>query len=518
MAFIPDKNFNYDIFISYTHIDNETTGQSQQGWVDDFYEQLSLKLKKVVGKSVSIWRDVRRIDPAQAFGDEVNKALRESAILLSLTSRNSLFESPYCEQERQDFYAKIQNDSYGTKINSHNRVINVLLYNIPYQQWPKEYGLVEDASTGFKFYEPIPGDTEDSLGMSLKPGSEAFEQNLNLLVSSLNRLLVAFKMKALASKTVTEQETPAPEGSFKIYFAEVSDTLSKLRKKTITGLQELDGIHIATKLPSYYSAAEHETVAKDLLKSVDLSIHLLNEFPGIPIDEEPGYSYPFKQAELSLQTAKSQFIWVPQSFKINEIDEDEQKYRTFLANLESDPPKSPDFVYCKSLKSDLLELIQKRVEVLKAPQRKSDKASVKPGVLLDCHIHDEAPTYDLAEILEQAGLQTRVFTQKEKEPESKLKYYERVLGDFNKLMIYFGNVNCYWVIERLKIVQKSVIKNDYPLNNCTIYLAPPQKSIEDVKLIFQHIQEPDFKQRKLHLDMIDNSADFNPKKLKPILQ
>ena len=73
MAFIPDKNFKYDIFISYTHIDNTTTDKNKKGWVDDFYEQLSLKLKKVVGKSVAIWRDVRHIDSAQAFGDEVKK-------------------------------------------------------------------------------------------------------------------------------------------------------------------------------------------------------------------------------------------------------------------------------------------------------------------------------------------------------------------------------------------------------------------------------------------------------------
>jgi hypothetical protein len=60
MAYVPD--FEYDIFISYAHVDDLTTPGEAKGWITTFEEFLAVLLSKKVGRigSVKIWRDPTR--------------------------------------------------------------------------------------------------------------------------------------------------------------------------------------------------------------------------------------------------------------------------------------------------------------------------------------------------------------------------------------------------------------------------------------------------------------------------
>jgi hypothetical protein len=79
------SGYNNDVFISYSHIDNQPFGDPGGGWVDIFHEHLQNFVNVHVGRRTNVWRD-RRLTGAEVFSDEIEQQLRSSAVLVSVIS------------------------------------------------------------------------------------------------------------------------------------------------------------------------------------------------------------------------------------------------------------------------------------------------------------------------------------------------------------------------------------------------------------------------------------------------
>lgn len=66
----PMTQFDYDIFISYAHIDNRTLQQDQDGWIAMLHKALELRLAMLLGEDVRIWRD-QKLSGNDRFDDEI---------------------------------------------------------------------------------------------------------------------------------------------------------------------------------------------------------------------------------------------------------------------------------------------------------------------------------------------------------------------------------------------------------------------------------------------------------------
>lgn len=239
MSYLP--GFEHDIFISYSWIDDETSSPDEKGWVEQFDKELQIRLKKVVSKRLVVWRD-RRIEGTHVFNDVLEKVIKATAVFLSLTTPNCLQDSPYCELERKAFFEKAQEEDFGLSVACRFRVVNVLLYNIPHAEWPAEYGKDQDASSGFRFYQ-LDSDAEpDDLGKPLDPGSAEFDKSLDRLVRSLRSILMAMNLE------ITVTPALQPPGGFNIFFANISETLSKTKKNILAQLAEHD-VQVLPKAP-----------------------------------------------------------------------------------------------------------------------------------------------------------------------------------------------------------------------------------------------------------------------------
>jgi hypothetical protein len=53
------NTFEWDIFISYSHIDNQHYSDYPQGWIDYLQERLEIRLAQLLGRTPNIWRDKR---------------------------------------------------------------------------------------------------------------------------------------------------------------------------------------------------------------------------------------------------------------------------------------------------------------------------------------------------------------------------------------------------------------------------------------------------------------------------
>jgi hypothetical protein len=351
MGFI--KGFEYDIFISYAHIDNVAFPGQADGWIEQFYKNLNLMLARLAGRmdDVKIWWDTKKLDGNVVFDHSIESGIKKSAIMICLNSPGYI-ASDYCKQELDAFYQKAKNEKYGVQIGERSRIVNVLLNNIPFNKWPKELG----GTTGFRFHD---AQEKDDFGDTFDTLSVEFRKQMQDLRDAVWNLLNQFPQEE-------KVEVPDPVDEFKIYFGEVADTLRTPRKRVITELEK-KGFKVLLGIPPPDESVAHEQATKDALKTADLSIHLLDEYPGREIIGTPDIWYPQKQVEIALNSGKAQMIWVPAETDLSVIED--EKYKTFLTGLENGGASNKQLEFIRGSKSTLAQEITDYATQVMAQQR-----------------------------------------------------------------------------------------------------------------------------------------------------
>jgi hypothetical protein len=101
MSYVP--GFRYDLFVSYASEDN------QDGWVEHFQSRLTAELARLLGRPFSdrtVYFDKLRLKVGQAYPEELDKAARDSALLVVLLSP-SYSTSDWCSRERHEFQKRL---------------------------------------------------------------------------------------------------------------------------------------------------------------------------------------------------------------------------------------------------------------------------------------------------------------------------------------------------------------------------------------------------------------------------
>ena len=472
MAYI--KGYEYDIFISYCHIDNEESNKRNTGWVERFYNELTVLLRRSIGtRDISIWWDSKRLDGSIVFDDAIAEAIKRSAIFICLNSP-SFLRSEYCQKELRSFYRHAEQDPHGLKLKNHYRILNLLLFNIPYAEWPKELS----GTTGFSFHD---AQEEEEQGYTLAVKSGKFKTQLHKLKDAVIALINEFGQ--------APAKAPQDPG-FAIYFSDVSDSLSTQRERTITELQK-KGYKVHYDIPPPYEPAEHEQAVKAKLEQAHLSVHLLDQFKGRKIAGQELIWYPQKQLELSLEIDKPKLIWIPEEIKISEVEE--EQYKNFLLTLETGETFSEKTSYIRGKKSRLLQEILDLAEVLK--KRQDQTAPESLSVLLDAHYVDQYSAYDLCKNLVEEQIHPFLNPQ-EIDPRTNMQFLEDRIRSVKKLVFFYGKVSGQWIEERFIAAKQYILDSEYPIKDFLLFLMPPVKNPDEISLQFGVPK----------IDVIDNSA------------
>lgn len=481
MAYIP--GYTYDIFISYSHVDNATVSNQGPGWIEQFYMNLNLYLSKRIGKMdvVKIWWDSRKLDGSILFDQSIEEGIRQSAIMISLMSPAYL-SSDYCKKELDLFSKKAMAESLGPKIGDRSRLLNILLNNIPFTEWPAEFS----GTTGFPFHD---SSSKEELGDPLDTANPMFSTQLKTLRDSIMNLFGDFmKMNSAAPVSVAD---PVREGPV-LYFGEVADTLRAIRKRTMEELEK-NGFNLISGIPPPDEPAAHESKVSESLAKADLSIHLLDAYPGKEIPGATDEWYPAVQAELALKHAKSTLLWVPSELDLNSVEE--VGYRQFLQGLEAGRSSTGKYDYVRGSKSTLTQQIMDLAGQLKSTQP-GKPAKGQVSVLLDTHFTDQLGAMDLGRILLENQIQPFINPQ-EDDPKKNINILADRISQVSKLIFYYGKVSRDWVLERMSAALQLIVANNFPVEEFYIFLAPPNKDPGDISL----------KQRFLKVSVIDHSGD-----------
>jgi hypothetical protein len=485
MAYVP--NFEFDIFISYAHVDDLTTPGETKGWITMFEEFLTVYLSRKIGRidSVKIWRD-RTLDGSQLFDETIENRIKGSALFLAFTSTGYL-TSEYCRKELQWFYKNASCGQLGINVGDRMRVLNVLLNNIPEKEWPEYFG----KTSGYDFYV---AENKEDLGYPIKTAGEQFEERLRKLVEAIYRTLTAIR-EVVAPKPFTTTSSKT------IYLADTADSLVRYRKRLLNDLGPK--VRIVSNIPPPYEAAGHESKVIEAIKQADLSVHLLDELPGREIQGEEGKSYPQKQVELGLKYAKSQFIWVPNTLELETVED--AGYRSFIDQLQNGHRGNSNYCFIKGSASSIGREL---TEILERPAvgAQNGKPAGVSGALVDTHLKDQLHAFTLSQFLIQKSIQPYI-NPEEDDPQKNMKVLEERLKQVNKLIVIFGDVAEQWVRARLAVAVQIAITARVQLKTCGVYFAPPRKRGPDKIFDLPFLPVYEF----------DNSDISNPQYLGPML-
>lgn len=483
------SGFEYDVFISYAHLDNKTASDRERGWVDLFKDSLEIALDQMHGQAgqFKLWYDDRNLDGSMLFDERIKKGIDDSAVMLCFSSP-AYFKSKYCTKERLWFLDKAARESYGVQVDDRHRMVTLFLNQIPRGSWPDDY----QGRTGFPFYEAA---HKQDLGMRLLPDEREFIRQLNGLSSAVYALLQGLReapapLVVTSPPVIAEPEpdsttTPAkdepdhekPRDKPIIFMAEVSDTLQKVRKRTVLELEK-EGYTVRSSLPPPYASEAHDAAVKEALEEASLSVHLLNEYPGREIDDLDEAYYSHQQASMALEFGKQQLIWVPKNLELDEVEE--PNYKQFLTELESGALSNERLEYIKGMKSGISREVLDLMQLLESKAKSQQTAVQQTAVLLETHLSDQFFAFDLGKRLLEHGIQPFVNPQDDNPRQNIEKINERI-DQVSQLIFLFGQASRDWVHERIKATLKHLIGLDLPPKQFSVILFPEKKNPEEAK-------------------------------------
>lgn len=484
MGYVP--GFDHDVFLSYAHDNNEDDGVHPR-WVKSFSKQLSVKLLGQVGETVQVWWDDSDLDRSQVFDDVIEKAVRTSAIILSLVSPKYITR-PYCGKELGWF-----TEQGNIKLASgHSRVFTVQLYRMPFADWPAAC----QGTSSFEFFDS----GKDGFSHPLDIDSKAFADKQWDLVGELQKVLD--EMRALRSAPLKPDASADRAAAFSIFLAASCDDLSADRTYLKKELLK-QGIDVISKIPPPHEEKEHTEAARKAIESADLSVHLLGDTPGAPFDEDvPENTYAVAQTKLALDHAQSQVVLVPEAFSLDLIEKG--PYADFMQTLQDRPRQSGRLQIIKAGRQQMLEEIlaaKKSIEDRTA-KAGTDAAQTTRTAFVDLHLKDLPHISDLIAYLADKNITAVTVPSAEQSPTAGMALFEQYLRTSQFFIVVFGSVARDWVANRVGEAFKLIIARQFQ-TRMGIYVAPPEKPAKDVQFQF--------------CDVMLNAKKFDPASIDALL-
>jgi hypothetical protein len=277
-----------------------------------------------------------------------------------------------------------------------------------------------------------------------------FDRQLRKLVEAIARTLDAFPRKAQTAPSAEVQTS-----GISLFLADVHDTLRPFRKRLIAEIG--DKARILDALPPPYPSAEHDRQLEATLQQANLSIHLLDQWPGRVVDDLEEQTYPRLQAESATRHQTPSLIWVPESLAEEEIEDEQQT--AWLGRMEQGELGDTNFQFIRSGRQALIDQV---LQTLPSLQQKSDDG-VPVSFLIDTHQKDQRYAFKLADLLSEKGVEVE-FNKESRDPVKSLTDFEQAVRQVQNLVIMFGKVAPAWLKGRMQTTVK-VIADQLQKNN-----------------------------------------------------
>lgn len=446
------SRFDYDIFVSYAHIDNEPIIEGESGWISEFHLILEKRLSMLLGEKPRIWRDLK-LRGNDRFDDVIAEGFRNSALFVSVLSPRYV-KSDYCRKEVGEFYN--QSLAGGTiRVGGKSRMFRVVKTPVPEQENPQPL----DQLLGYEFYHMDP-DSQRIREFSVS--SPKYREKYLLLLDDLAQEIVN-------TLGIMRNGTLAPAGAAKekvVYLAPTSFDLKEAYDMIKRELVEREYTVLPdAPLPIEYNALK-EAVQKALERS-RLSIHLIGGSFGI-IPENSQKSIIYHQNEIAAAYSAGanlgRIIWIAP-----DCVPTDKRQQEFIDYLKTDPGAQQNAdLLIHSLDELKLEISAKLDELFKPEAQTPAKTDTPPAkikiqesggsplwVYLMYGPHDAEAMASLEDTLWDENFEVRTPLLDESAGDTEIREeHEENLRLCDAFIIYYGGSKERWVRKILNDLKK----------------------------------------------------------------
>lgn len=466
--------FEYDIFISYGHLDDDPATGALEGWIDFLVEQLPKQMQDPLGYMPKIWRDEQSLRGNDLLTGAIREGIERSLLFVPVMTPRYVL-SDWCRKEL-DMFCASRPPATASGAAFRSRIFKVVKTPLvlPHVRDKEPEQLRE--LTGYEFYT-----MEGGMPLGLKSEDAEYWTQLKRLAWQLVQMLSQLKpdmkmpdaavptgeVRAAPVVTAPAAQTPAesngnggaPKSSKLVYLAEATKDVSDERELVRDELRQR-GYEVLpeqqTKLP--LESCEALTAAvRAYLERCCLSVHLVGAAYGSTPEDDEERSVVRIQEELAAERSASdpdfrRLLWMPPGLEVKPGSKQEK----FVSELQGGIDKSSEL-----LQTSLEDLKTRIVEKLdppkpRPPARAKRKDRLKQ-IYLICEDIDSDRVWPIKQYLYNQYFEviTKLDDGERAESGSLMEYHRKNLKECDAALIYFGGGDEPWVQKNLDDLDKA---------------------------------------------------------------
>lgn len=510
-------NFEYDIFISYAHIDDLSPSGEEEGWIDLLHKRLSVLLAQSLGYELKIWRDGHNLQGNDELDGAIGDGITRSLLLVPVISPRYV-QSDWCNREMEAFHAGETPATMSAAAPTfRRRVFKVVKTPLPEHLKKLEPKHISNL-IGYEFYGK-----DDASGIlsefSDGPKDKQYWQMLNRLVANITKTIIELKHSPEAQQpdaaalpdaapsfdtpaaanaanasvkpvvsTVSASPTPNGAGGAAItkfvYLAETTGDLSKERELVSDELHQRGfGVLPEQKLPLDERRKTEEAVRASLARCA-MSVHLVGARYGSTPEDDPG-SVVRIQEEIAAERGASdssfqRLIWLPPGLATPALEITDARQKAYVAELQTRVTAGAELLQM-TIEDLKTRVVEKLTPAQLTPTRTGRRAKVK-RVYLICENRDRSFVRPIKDYLFKENFEVITWLD-EGASEKLMDYHRKNLKECDAALIYFGNGDEPWVRKNIEDLEKAYgYGRDDDWSASAVYVgAPPDDWKEDFR-------------------------------------
>jgi hypothetical protein len=546
--------FEYDIFISYGHLDDETSADDLKGWVDLLVERLPAYMKGPLGYTPKVWRDERSLRGNDVLTGAIREGIERSLILVPVITPRYVL-SDWCRRELEMFCSS-QSPAGAAETAFRSRVFKVVKTPLilPHVR-DKEPEQLRDM-VGYSFYE-MQDDMPVEFSHEAEPPSkdQRYWDTLRRLAWEITEMLGQLKpdgkmpdaldrapvadahaasapvanapvvnvpvvntgsvsTPSASSPTATHAASSNGDGakpSKTVYLAETTSDLSDEREQVRDELRQRGyGVlpEKQQKLPLESCEALTAAVRSDLERCC-LSVHFVGAKYGLTTEDD-GRSVVQVQEELAAERRAAahdfqRLLWTPREmppeFLTPEGELKDARQRAYVRELPGRISEGSELL--RTSVEDLKTLVVEKLDPPKPITNTRPKPKEKfKQIYLICEDSDSDLVWPIKEYLFGENFEVITWLDNGK-GDDLMEYHRKNLKECDAALIYFGGGDEPWVRKNLDDLDKAFgygREDDWCAS--AVYVGAPAST-----------QKKQFLTRMVPY-VIRNSADFKPEDLR----
>lgn len=424
--------YNFDLFISYAHIDNQPLSDEKSGWISRFHSALHTLLSMRLGKEVRIWRD-DKLQGNDRFAEEIVDQFERTAVLISVLTPRYL-SSEWCTREVNEFCSRSSEQLF---VEQKARIFKVIKSPVDSQTTLPS---VMQELLGYDFYvfeDGVPMELDDAYGQQY---GQDFNRKVNKLAFEVADLLKRLDKPADTVQTVENKPT--------VYLAECTYDVKHAREIIETQLTCL-GYKVLPDRQLPIDEKEYIDAVDKMLARCDVSVHFIGgQYGAVPHGPNDS-STAFIQNQLAAQHAHNtplrRLIWLQEGLLT-----DDHKQQKFIQDLHSDADVqhgadllTGDVESLKTALQGLLDKAENAVPQLPPNNLRSTTEAQESSLYLICTEYDRKATVPLRKYLREHGVNVSMPAFKGNAAEVRT-INQQLLAGSDIVMVYYGEGEEAW--------------------------------------------------------------------------